>query len=153
MSFLFLSLALLSSVSIALLLKVLEQQQRNRAVIVAANYIAAGTLGCLFSRQTHFPGLWYGSGARFLYRFYPALPGCKKERHCQHGDHWSTFPGHTGGTFHFFVGWKANIDRYNRLFTHILYYPLLGRKNWEIIPCFVYLICRLWPLRCGNEIF
>jgi drug/metabolite transporter (DMT)-like permease len=52
MSYLFLTLALLSSVSIALLLKVFEQKHGNRIVIVASNYIAAGTLGFLLSRET-----------------------------------------------------------------------------------------------------
>jgi drug/metabolite transporter (DMT)-like permease len=52
MSYLFLTLALLSSVSIALLLNIFEQKQRNRTVIVASNYIAAGTLAYLLSRET-----------------------------------------------------------------------------------------------------
>lgn len=52
MSYLFLTLALLSSLSIALLLKVFEQKERNRTVIVASNYIVAGTLGYLLSQKT-----------------------------------------------------------------------------------------------------
>jgi drug/metabolite transporter (DMT)-like permease len=63
MSYLFLALALLSSVSIALLLKVFEQKQRNRTVIVASNYIAAGTLGYLLAHETRFtsPVLAFGA--------------------------------------------------------------------------------------------
>jgi len=52
MSYLFLVLALLSSFSIALLLKVFEQKERNRTVIVASNYIVAGALGYLLSQKT-----------------------------------------------------------------------------------------------------
>ncbi len=52
MSYLFLVLALLSSFSIALLLKVFEQKERNRIVIVASNYIVAGALGYLLSQKT-----------------------------------------------------------------------------------------------------
>jgi drug/metabolite transporter (DMT)-like permease len=51
MSYLFLVLALLSSFSIALLLKVFQQKERNSIVIVASNYIVAGALGYLLSQK------------------------------------------------------------------------------------------------------
>jgi drug/metabolite transporter (DMT)-like permease len=51
MSFLFLCLALLSSLSIAILLRLFEYRGSNRTVIIASNYILAGTLGYIFSRQ------------------------------------------------------------------------------------------------------
>jgi len=52
MSYIFLILALLSSLSIAILLKVYEQKERNRTVIIASNYITAGTLGYLLSTNS-----------------------------------------------------------------------------------------------------
>ena len=57
MSYLLLILALLSSLSIALLLKVFEQKEQNRTVIIAANYITAGTLGFLLSSKPQAEGL------------------------------------------------------------------------------------------------
>lgn len=49
MQYIYLILALTSSLSIALMLKVLEQKNRNRTVLIAANYIAAGVLGVILS--------------------------------------------------------------------------------------------------------
>jgi len=51
MSFLFLCLALLSSLSIAILLRLYEFKGSNRTVIIASNYISAGTLGYVLYRQ------------------------------------------------------------------------------------------------------
>ena len=51
MPFLFLSLALLSSLSIALLLRVFEHKGGNRIVIIASNYILAGTLAYLLPNK------------------------------------------------------------------------------------------------------
>lgn len=42
----------MSSSSIALLLKIFEQKERNRTVIVASNYIAASILGYFFSQKS-----------------------------------------------------------------------------------------------------
>jgi glucose uptake protein GlcU len=69
MSYLFLVLALLSSFSIALLLKVFEQKERNRIVIVASNYIVAGALGYLLSQKTQVttPVLAFGSVVGFFF--------------------------------------------------------------------------------------
>ncbi len=51
MSYLFLTLALLSSLSIALLLRTFENQKGNRIVVIASNYILAGTLGYFLSSK------------------------------------------------------------------------------------------------------
>jgi len=52
MQSIFLILALASSLGIALLLKILEQKNRNRTVLIASNYIAAGVLGAFLSPGT-----------------------------------------------------------------------------------------------------
>jgi drug/metabolite transporter (DMT)-like permease len=49
MHYLFLTLSLLSSLTIALLLRVFENKGYDRTVVIASNYIAAGTLGYLLS--------------------------------------------------------------------------------------------------------
>lgn len=50
MAYLFLCLALVNSVGIALLLRVFENQGKNRLVVIAANYITAGSLAAIFCR-------------------------------------------------------------------------------------------------------
>jgi len=52
MAYLFLCLALVNSVGIALLLRVFENQGKNRLVVIAANYITAGSLAYLFAANT-----------------------------------------------------------------------------------------------------
>ncbi len=52
MPYLFLCLALLSSVSIALLLRLFETRNKDRLLIIAANYIAAGALAYLLSEKS-----------------------------------------------------------------------------------------------------
>ncbi|MCP4213743.1 MAG: hypothetical protein GY765_03755 [bacterium] len=49
MSFLYLNLAILSSLGVALLFGFFERSKCNRTVVIASNYIVAGTLGCLFA--------------------------------------------------------------------------------------------------------
>ncbi len=49
MQYLFLILALVSSLGIALMLKTLEQKNRNRTILIASNYITAGLLGLFLS--------------------------------------------------------------------------------------------------------
>ncbi len=52
MPYLFLCLSLLSSVSIALLLRLFESRSANRLIIIAANYISAGALAYLLSGKS-----------------------------------------------------------------------------------------------------
>jgi len=52
MPYIYLCLALLSSLSIAVLLRVFEHNGGNRTVIIASNYISAGTLAYLISQKT-----------------------------------------------------------------------------------------------------
>jgi hypothetical protein len=47
--YLLLILALLSSLTIAMLLRVFENKEYSRTVVIASNYITAGTLGYLLS--------------------------------------------------------------------------------------------------------
>lgn len=63
MSYLFLCLALFSSLSIAVLLRVFEHKEGNRTVIIASNYISAGTLALLLSRETPIDTTVYYFGA------------------------------------------------------------------------------------------
>jgi len=69
----FLVLALLSSLSIALLLRVFEGRRYNRVVIIASNYPVAGGLGILLGdrRGIEVPAVWFGAvlGALFFIAF------------------------------------------------------------------------------------
>jgi len=56
MSYIFLTLALLSSLTIALFLRVLEHKESSRIVVIASNYIVAGTLAYFLSNKTHVTG-------------------------------------------------------------------------------------------------
>ena len=53
MSYLFLTLALLSSLTIALFLRVLEHKESSRIVVISSNYIVAGTLAFFLSNKSH----------------------------------------------------------------------------------------------------
>jgi len=53
MHYLFLILSLLSSLTIAVLLRVFENKGYNRTVVIASNYVTAGTLGCLLADKNN----------------------------------------------------------------------------------------------------
>ncbi len=63
MSYIFLSFALLSSLSIAVLLRVFEHKGGNRTVIIASNYISAGTLAYILSHKAPIDTAVYYFGA------------------------------------------------------------------------------------------
>ena len=62
MSYLFLILSLLSSITIALFLRVLEHKKSSRIVVIASNYVTAGTLAYFLSNKSYltFPILAFG---------------------------------------------------------------------------------------------
>jgi drug/metabolite transporter (DMT)-like permease len=53
---LFLALALLSSLSIVMLLRIYEKRGYDRYVVIASNYLTAGTAGFLFLTDKKMPG-------------------------------------------------------------------------------------------------
>lgn len=63
MSYIFLFLALFSSLSIAVLLRVFEHKGGDRTVIIASNYISAASLALLLSRDTSIDTSVYYFGA------------------------------------------------------------------------------------------
>lgn len=66
MQYFILILALISSLSIAIMLKVLEQKNQNRTVLIASNYISAGVLGIFLTPGTAIAGKQF-SICVFLY--------------------------------------------------------------------------------------
>jgi multidrug transporter EmrE-like cation transporter len=70
MSYLFLFLALFSSLSIAVLLRIFEHKGGDRTVIIASNYISAGGLALLLSGETPIDtGVYYFGAVLGLFFF------------------------------------------------------------------------------------
>jgi drug/metabolite transporter (DMT)-like permease len=69
MAYLFLLLSLLSSLSIAVALRNFEHKGRDRTVVIASNYIMAGTLGYVLSTGAQFDSsiIAFGIGMGFFF--------------------------------------------------------------------------------------